>query len=101
MESPRTPKSYFLATSVIRGLHVGLPQVKKTKAQEIIISNRRNKEVSIMGGDLEGPGGTDPQNLRWGDGPCIRSPNFEKYSVNRCVAKYELNKRRCGWRIFF
>jgi len=78
MESPRTPKSYFLATSVIRGLHVGLPQVKKTKEQEIIIGNRRNKEVSIMGGDLEGPGGTDPQNLRWGTAHASVPPIFRE-----------------------
>src|SRR6218665_2509668 len=28
------------------------------------------------GGDLGGTGGTVPQNLRWGDGPCIGPPNI-------------------------
>jgi len=43
-----------------------------------------------------GTPGTVPQNLKWGDGPCIRPPsNILRNNVIRSVAKYELTKKRC------
>jgi len=46
-----------------------------------------------MGGDLGRTGGTVPQNLRWGDGPCILPPNILRSTVIGCEAKYELTKK--------
>ena len=44
----------------------------------------------LRGGDL---GGTVPQSLRWGDGPCIRPPNILRSSVVGCARKYEQSKK--------
>ena len=43
------------------------------------------------GGDLEW--GQSPQNLRRGNGPCIRLPNILRSTVIGCEAKYELTKK--------
>ena len=39
--------------------------------------------------------GRSPQNLRWGDGPCIGPPNILRSSVIGCAWKYEPSKKRC------
>ena len=50
--------------------------------------------VASMGGDFNrGTGDGPSQNLRWGDGPCIRPPDILRSSVIGCVAKYELTKK--------
>src|SRR6218665_3715739 len=42
----------------------------------------------IHGRRPKGTGGQSPQNVRWGDGPCIRPPNILS-SVVGCTRKYE------------
>jgi len=44
------------------------------------------------GEDLGWTGGMVPQNLRWGNGPCIRPPNILISTVTGCEVKYELTK---------
>src|SRR6218665_1166941 len=41
------------------------------------------------GGDL----GTVPQNLRWGNVPCIRPPNILRSSVVGCAGNHEKSKK--------
>ena len=46
------------------------------------------------GEDLGGDGGRSlPKNLRWGDGPCIRSPNILRSSVVGLARKHEQSKK--------
>jgi len=50
--------------------------------------------LSALGGDLGGQRERSPKKkLRWGDGPCIRTPNISRSSVIGCVAKYEQTKK--------
>src|SRR6218665_580078 len=52
------------------------------------------------GGDLGGTGGRSPQNLRWGDGPCIGPPNILRSSVVGWARKLGESKNRCRQVIF-
>jgi len=52
-----------------------------------------------MGGDLQETDGRSLQNLRWGDGQCIRPPNIWRSSVMGCAGKYEVLKK-VTWMIF-
>src|SRR6218665_90115 len=49
--------------------------------------------LSSRGGDLGGTGGTVPQNVRWGDGPCNGSPNILRSSVVGWARKLEQSKK--------
>jgi len=39
--------------------------------------------------------------LRWGDSPCIRTPNILRSSVVGCARKYEQSKKWCHKGILF
>src|SRR6218665_2412733 len=49
--------------------------VRKNPGEQLL------RQRKPRGGDLGGTGGTVPQNLRWGDGPCIGPPNILRSSV--------------------
>src|SRR6218665_3907000 len=68
----------------------------RVRFDTLIFETRRLLLLLLLlyrGGDLGGTGGTVPQNLRWGDGPCIGPPNILRSSVVGCACKYEQSEK--------
>jgi len=57
--------------------------------------------INSHGRRPRGDWGTVPQNLRWGDGPCIRPPNILRSSVVGCAREHEQSRKRCYEGIIF
>src|SRR6218665_2726186 len=80
---------FMLSTSSVKDVSTNLLKSLQTLKQVSTLSSAFTQGRRPRGDWGDGP----PQNLRWGDGPCIRPPNISRSSVVGCAQKYEKSKK--------